>query len=278
MKIEQLESRDLMATLADTLRSDFVAVVNDASPNDAQMSIIDNGQYNEQAYIDVDMSGVHHGPKSGTLVSPDIVVSAQHFGALPNPITFIAPDGTKHVRNIVSAKLVPGSLDLRLSKLDSPLPNNIATYKLPDPDFNMGDVRTAPVLMLEQNDNMHIGQISPKAGIDAEYATVIKDKGKFGKLYKDLVGGDSGHPGFFISQGEPILATTWHFPQLGPYTGFHQEAIRETARSLGSTYEIESVEWGVPSDYDAQKTSKGKGRFSAASVDNYFAQFSEDKV
>ena len=246
----------MLATLADTLRADLVAVINDASPNDLQQSAIVGGQHNPDLYVDVDLSGIHFGPKSGTLVSPDIVVSAQHFGGLPNPLTFIAPDGTKHVRRIIGAAKVPGSVDMRLSRLDSPLPPEIEVYKVPDPDFMLGHTRTAPVVMIDQHDDAYIGRIHPDAGFDASYATIIKDKGKFGKLYKDMVGGDSGHPSFFVWNGELVFVSAWHFPQLGPYAGFHQDAMRETAAALGSTFEIESVEWGVTSDYD---TGSGKG-------------------
>lgn len=274
MNFETLENRNMFASLADTLRANLINSMNDSTPNSSQMAILDGASYNQNAYLDVDMSGVHHGRKSGTLVSPDIVISAQHFGALPNPLTFIAPDGTKHVRNIIGARLVPGSLDMRMSRLDSPLPPEIATYKLPDPDFNLGDVRTAPVIMLEQNSNMHIGRVHPDAGEDASYATIIKDKGKFGKLYKNLVGGDSGHPAFFVSGEDLVLVTTWHFPQLGPYTGTHQDAMRQTAKDLGSTYELESIEWGLPEDYtESTKGNKGK-RLKTTGVaisDNYLA-------
>jgi len=230
-----------------------------------------------------DFTGVNYGPKSGTVVAPDIVLSAEHHGnltstssPLPDYLYFYDQDGVEYQRSIVGHMYVPGSGDLRVNKLDSPLPAEIKVYSLPDPDFHADDYRLANAVYMDQDDNVYIGKLANYTPADVsdvndQYQRLIKDTVPYVDEWEGAVGGDSSHPTFILNgNGELVLASVMHKgpSPAGPDLGdpVVQANLQSAMATLGSTYSLQTVEWGVPADWEAP---------APASVDAIFASFEE---
>lgn len=198
-----------------TLRDRVEALTAGGPPYDTNIISSPTGSYNTNNWAaSLDWTGINwNSNKAGTLITSDVVLSAAHFGAIPNPLIFTDAAGNQYSRNIVSATNIGGGTDVRLSKLDSPLPSNIAVYALPDPSLVYNDMRGGLAVYTEQTRGAYVGCIRPR--ID-EFFDLDEDPTTDTSLWKNvggtfpLVGGDSGHPAFILgSSNRMILTCTW---------------------------------------------------------------------
>ena len=189
---------------------------------------------------DFDWSGVNWASqKAGTAITPDIVVSASHFGGIPNSLEFITEDGTVITRSVIGAVNVGN--DVRVSRLNEPLPSEVKIYQLPDPSISYSELEGGLSIYTNRGRTAHAGVISPISG---KLADLNRDTSIPSNLWDELEGGDSGSPAFILgSNNEEVLFTTWWFnSESGPYYGDSdiQLAINNGISQLGSPYTFET--------------------------------------
>lgn len=208
----------------------------------------------------IDWTGIHTGPKNGVLIAPDILISATHMGSMQifgRPITFYGPDGQSYDRDAIAYIDVPGSGDVRVNLLNEPLPPEITPVKLPDPDFDLRDLKYALTLTLTWEDTVHVGWGGHTyfGGIGGQDYIIVRSDADYRELYEKGSGGDSGTGLFFVHDDELVVVATLHHgpTPAGPYLGTQeiQDSITVAMDQLGSEFEFETVEWNQANNVDA---------------------------
>ena len=206
-----------------------------------QVKILDSYPERAATWTDsFDWSGVNWASsKAGTAITPDIVVSAAHFGSIPEPLQFVTEDGTVITRSVIDAINV--GTDVRVSRLNEPLPSEVKIYQLPDPSISYSELEGGLSIYTNRERTAHAGVISPIGG---QLADLNQDSSIPSNLWDELEGGDSGSPAFILgSNNEEVLFTTWWFAsESGPYYGDSdiQLASNNAIDQLGSPYTFET--------------------------------------
>ena len=181
-----------------------------------------------------DWSGVNFASaKAGTAITPDIVVSAAHFGTLPSPLEFVTAEGQIISRSVIGQ--VDVGNDILVSRLNEPLPENVKIYQLPDPNVSYSDLVGGLAIYTNRGYTAQAGAIAPSGNLaNLDFDPTIPTA-----LWDELESGDSGSPSFIIgSNNEEVLFSTWWFNnESGPYYGDldNQIAITDAIDQLGST-------------------------------------------
>jgi|GEM_PF-2657015 len=194
--------------------------------------------------------------KAGVLISPRHIVFARHYPiANGSTVVFVADDNSVATRTLqaqMSVVFQPGAgEDVQLGVLDSDVPPSIAFYPvipkeemdryLSEPQF--------PFLSFDQEAKASIQEINYAIGLANEHVyfnhfAPPATSTRFA-FYEDQVGGDSGQPGFFFINNQPVLALTVTGAGYGPFYGAYIDAINSSIIALGndagyqmSTYDL----------------------------------------
>ncbi|MDQ5927722.1 MAG: hypothetical protein QG633_160 [Patescibacteria group bacterium] len=194
--------------------------------------------------------------KAGVLISPRHIVFAKHFPiANGSTVVFVADDNTIVTRTLQAQRSVvfqpDAGEDVQLGVLDSDVPASIAFYPvipkeemdryLSEPQF--------PFLIFDQEAKANIEEINYSIGLANEHvyfnhAPATNPSTRF-DFYEAQIGGDSGQPGFFFINNQPILALTVTGAGYGPFYGAYVDAINSSIVTLGndagyqmSTYDL----------------------------------------
>jgi hypothetical protein len=158
-----------------------------------------------------------------TMISPSYFISANHYHPGPgDTLTFHLdndPNGPTYTTGIASGILIPGTVDLYLGKLTSPIPasEDIATYP----------IWVLPNLSAYANQNMFVYGTPNKVGQNViSYASASQVYYTFSATGGDgpneayLMSGDSGAPSFGYSNGQlAVLGVHWTNSGSTPYDG-----------------------------------------------------------
>lgn len=150
---------------------------------------------------------------AGVAITPRHFVHAQHaFVANGSTIRFITADNTVVTRSVVSGMQV-GSSDIRVSLLNSDLPDTITPAKLLPDDWSHwittpdnGSNRTA-CGFLNQEEKIFVGDlVELAASLFSVWAPTDSQRLDF---YSLPISGDSGNPIFLFPHGETVLIGCW---------------------------------------------------------------------
>ena len=166
--------------------------------------------------------------KAGTLISPQHIVFAKHWRrGLNSYVYFHDKDGNSHKRQIIKRANVDTS-DITIAKLDSPLPSSVKYYKVLSHKVFLN--KSTPLLITNQsyqvcpstlyNPNKSYSiSTGSEIVIDSNYSigyttgsinrplSAIQNPNS-PNCHSNIRVGDSGHPGFYVINGELVLALT----------------------------------------------------------------------
>ena len=204
---------------------------------------------------DLDWSGVSFVNDSSrpwnwciTLVASNLAYGAAHWGPpVGTTVAWYGKDGAVHASKVVAARAM--TYDLRLSKLDPPLDTNAVTaYPILDTSPARNHVRECDtgrgvqglpplaVAAMHQNQRAYIQRTGSQlngwmGGIwDSERHLVPNS-------YENAIGGDSGHPVFFTTDGtNMVLYGSWWITTGISVPGAEEAKplIRAAAESMGA--------------------------------------------
>ncbi len=202
--------------------------------------------------------------KSGTLITPRHIAFANHFPITNGSVVaFIAADNTIVTRTLTAQADVGN--DVQIGVLDSDVPGSIAFYPILSNDqreqyFGASD----PLFILLDREEKAL--IRKQDGIVFDYLfDHTAPSGDAAAFSEELVGGDSGKPGFFVVDGQLIFAITTTSAEQGPFYGGLINEINETIVGLGndggyevSTYDVSCFDY----DNTAPEFSSGSYTYS----------------
>ena len=194
--------------------------------------------------------------KAGVLISPRHIIFAKHFPiANGSSVVFVADDNTIVTRTLQAQTSVvyqpDAGEDVQLGVLDSDVPLSIAFYPVVsrrEMDRYLSEPRF-PFLLLDQEAKASIQEIDYAIGLADEhvyfnYFAPAATSTRFA-FYEGQVNGDSGQPGFFFVDGQPLLALSVTGAGYGPFYGSYIDAINGAIIELGndggyqvSTYDL----------------------------------------
>lgn len=241
---------------------------------DHQLNVTNNRFYTGTgaAFIGAgyDWSGVgeNQAGQWATMISPSYFISANHYHPGPgDTLTFHLnndPNGPTYTASIASGTLIPGTVDLYMGKLTTPIPaaEDIATYP----------IWSLPSLASYTGQNMFVYGTPNKVGQNViSYASLSQIYYSFSATGGDgpseayLMSGDSGAPSFGFANGQlAVLGIHWTNSGSTPYDGatcsdtnvasyiaaIQANMVGETLRvtSLASyTWNATSGNWGTKS-------------------------------
>lgn len=199
-----------------------------------------------------DFSGVSwntgHG---GTLVTNQHIIVAAHFRLEPGTVLkFYSRNGTVYDRTIVDYRVLSNynSLltDACVEKLNAPLPDDIKVYAILDSsDLDYSDqFLGAPLLRTDQFKNVYINGVARINLLDSTANRSISysqysDISVPNFMFKWAVGGDSGHPQFFIVNDELVFASALYYydsygDMISPFSAFsdYQSALEKAIQDM----------------------------------------------
>lgn len=180
----------------------------------------------------LDLTGIAwNGEAAGVLVTRQHVVFARHYQwKLGAPLVFHDRDGGRHERRLRRKRGIRGRSvdDIMVGMLDAPVPAGIKVYSLfpPEAPFDGYTLLGARAILTNRHREVVVREINA--------ITRGHPRGRPGHLVRlkaaegvpvfaqgQLVRGDSGHPGFLLYRGEPILLETLTYGGYGrgPYYG-----------------------------------------------------------
>ena len=185
----------------------------------------------------LDFSGIAwDNNRAGTLISEQHFIYARHFARDDgDTVRFTDRNGDIVERTIESQGFARFdafpevvSTDIQIARLNEPLPDTVTYYSLfpevEDPSSLLG----AKVLFTNQHRNLAMAKISQidlfehNSVPDTEVVTTQPDGSLIDPAWAyELIVGDSGHPMFFVIEGQLVLVShhTWTGDAKGPYYG-----------------------------------------------------------
>lgn len=182
-------------------------------------------------------NSVHVHLGSGTLVTPQHLISAGHFSP-EGYIRFVGRNGEVITRYLEADDSISGT-DIRIMKLDAPVPDCITPAKiLPSnwqtyiPSGGLG----LPILFGDQEEHAVCANLYTAAAEDVKIEPPT-DALRLAQ-YEAVITGDSSNPIFLILNGEVILlATFWQFygdgRPGGPSVAYYKDQINAKIAGLG---------------------------------------------
>ena len=165
-----------------------------------------------------------NGQGGGVLVTPQDVLLADHFTASwanGVDVMFLGKSGATYTRKIVDSRW--GTGDIRLCRLDSPLPGDVSVAKV----FGSDIATRLPTInkgfaIYTSGQGRRIGVRYADVGVSGDgltnYDTNPYTGGKDPWWYP-LVAGDSGSPGFVFVNNEYVVLCVWMASFYGPMPG-----------------------------------------------------------
>ncbi len=195
--------------------------------------------------------GVHNSyvVGGGALITPQDMVGAAHFAVGNIQINFVDANNEVHSATIIGQTKIEGT-DIQVMHFSSPLPSSIKYYKiLPDnycdytPDYALGSY---PILLLldEARDTEKKAYVLDSVGHLLASGEIMytacteKDRAP----YTWTVNSGSGSPAFVVINGEPVLLGCLHTTASFSNLTAKAEAINVALKSLGSTYQLTTVD------------------------------------
>lgn len=169
----------------------------------------------------------------GMLIAPDVVVRAYHNrSSIGSSYTFVAADGTPHVRTQIELSDKIGE-DGVLARLDSPLPSTITPARVLSPkvhEYSLGESVWAYRVAYAAGHRLVLGELGPVSDSGRFKITEITGQGTH---WDAPVGGDSGGANFIVCEGAPLaLGGTWNTSSEGTFIG--DRSFANVLRSFSS--------------------------------------------
>ena len=95
-----------------------------------------------------------------------------------------------------------------------------------------------PFLFLRQEENLYIRDVQ---SIDSHFNHKLSTNAQRAVFTRDLIGGDSGNPMFFILNNELALAGAHTDYTWGPYVGNNMSVINNYMNQLGGGYNLTQI-------------------------------------
>jgi peptidoglycan hydrolase-like protein with peptidoglycan-binding domain len=198
-----------------------------------------------------------------TLISPIHIISASHItNQIPvgKKVVFVTKDNQTVIRTVVKSKVIPNTStnfpDITVALLDERVPDSIAYYpivsttawkealknEIPD---TWSDTRgTIPMIYLDQEDRVSVG-MAIKDNLRKEtypsFSLSRDTTGRYGKLYEDVVIGDSSNPLFAVIGGKLALMTLFTSPGNGSDYAKLITTINAAMAELGGGYKVSEL-------------------------------------
>jgi hypothetical protein len=215
-----------------------------------------------------------------TMISPVHAVMAKHFlaarGLNPAPdayaptgsvsvsVSFHTRSGQRITRNIIGHKNAPGSNDIAVAILDTPIPEGVTFYKVLPPgnatywNARIGGANAAKVLLTTREKQSFVYKIrsiftsqsvvTSSFAIDTTIDPFYRIPARSSSAADNLAIGDSGGPVFFFHHGEPVLITCLYYASIPPVGGgpffsdtINYALINSYMTSLGGGYQLQTV-------------------------------------
>jgi len=178
-----------------------------------------------------------------TLISPVHFLTAHHVAyPIGAKIRFITMDNQVVDRTVVGSLGDAGS-DIEVGRLDSPVPSTIKFCRsMPSSSAlsaaGLSNPAGLPMLFLRQEENLYIRDVqSLNTHINHALSTNTQRK----VFTRDLIGGDSGNPMFFILNNELAIAGAHTDYTWGPYVGNNMSIINNYMNQLGGGYNLSPI-------------------------------------
>ncbi len=184
----------------------------------------------------LDFSGVAwDNGTAGTLVTDQYMVYARHFPrAAGSEVRFVDRNGEVVLRHVESQKFVWNTVmnvrtDIMVVRLDEPVPDTVAIYRLVPDDLEPDRLLGAKVINTYGRRKVYLSEVSRfqlfeiDSEPDFEVVTTRRNADVIDPAWDyALAFGDSGYPGFLLLDGELLLFSTHTFGgygSKGPYYG-----------------------------------------------------------
>ncbi len=188
-----------------------------------------------------------HGYQSSlTPPAKDIVIGANHFFPDNGATAVWVTANNEVVTRTLTASVEIGFSDIRVGKLDSDLPDDIALYPVLPANWTQY-LPTAsltppppgariPMIIFDQEEKALVFDLYGIASESEVYAMPLDATRQL--FFESLVGGDSGNPGFFLIGGQLVLAFTNYTTTASPFLSDFVNEINAAMGTLGSAYRL----------------------------------------
>lgn len=184
--------------------------------------------------IPVRWSGNATQTRGGTLITPDIIATTNHWPpGIGTQYTYAEPDGTLHVRTVTHRRQI-GQTDLMIARLDSPLPASIIPMPL-FPGYNDYTDKSegaallrAPIIGLDKHLTAHVRDFQP---VGASTAPVLPDRIA---AFRQVISGDSSSAVMFADGTSLLYLWGWTTNMGGTAAGGYIPAIETAILDMGS--------------------------------------------
>ncbi|GEM_PF-2435433 len=184
--------------------------------------------------------------RAGTLVSPRHIVFAKHYPVSTTPgsndIVFVTADNVTITRQVVGVAF-PGD-DTAVGVLDSDVPPSIGFFKVLAKGWGkfLWQITDLPMLHLDQEEKAIARELNFLSGKSIQH-TNASGALRF-PFSETIIGGDSGNPGFFLIDGEAVLALTHFTATSGPFYTKYITEVDAAMTALGGGYQLTTLDLG----------------------------------
>lgn len=183
-----------------------------------------------------------------TLITPRHFVTATHIKMpVGTKVTFINQSGDAVTRTVSGSVDIPNS-DITVGVLDNAIDSSIKYYQVIDYkklysflyDGSSGNniVLETPIAVFNQMRRVFIRRIKPDTSIVYGILHDRYSSGSRASFGGDLIGGDSGQPGFLIIKNQPVLLFVNGSAVSGNGIGSRISEINTAISSLGGGYSV----------------------------------------
>lgn len=242
----------------DTTKKLFTTRGTDVNPWTRNASV-----WTAQGTSSLDMTGVSPWnsqsgyTKGGTLITPRHIVLAKHYPITTgSTIVFVGNDNsivTRTLEDQVSVVFQSPLDDVQLGVLDADVPTStIAFYPIlskTQVEQYASSLDDMSIMIMDQEDKALVEDVDYSFYTFFEHISLYHfappgTSTRFA-FSEELVGGDSGKPGFWVIAGQPVLALTTTGANDGPFYGTYINSINNAIIALGndggyrvSTYDV----------------------------------------
>jgi hypothetical protein len=186
-------------------------------------------------------TGVSSSKPAVTLISPENVIGANHwFPGIGDKVTFVKANGETIQRTISDSRDITGT-DIKVARLDAPLPEAITYYPLLTPEVRKKKLRNVagtPIIYSDGESKALLGAITDWGdgwaglGIYSRHPT----------WFEFPISGDSGSPLFMPINAKRIaLYTTFDSELGGPDFAAYIPQINAALAAMGGRYRVTPV-------------------------------------
>ena len=179
----------------------------------------------------------------GTLISPNVIAFAWHNAPpIGSQFKYLGTDNIIYTRTM-TARIRLGTTDAGVGLLDSALPAEVQPVKLMDPNFitrlfaPTPNGYQLPGIVLNRNLQVSVMDVHSYGVVYGAplgfnwYRSQVPLRTPY---FQTLVVGDSGQPGFLVTNGQLVLLNSWHTPSSGSSLAF-TATLTDAVAALGGT-------------------------------------------